>query len=149
MIIWVKKFLKILLTKNEQKKIGIEHENIDFAYLLDGLQAEREQGITIDVAYRYLSTDKRKFIVADPPGHKEYTRNMVTGASNADVAIVLVDARKGLLEQTRRHTMICSILGIKKIIIAINKMDLVNYSCKIFKNIELQFDSSLKILVLN
>ena len=132
--------------KNEQKKLE-KKNNIDFAYLLDGLSAEREQGITIDVAYRYFSTDKRKFIVADTPGHKEYTRNMVTGASNADVAIVLVDARKGLLEQTRRHTMICSILGIKKIIIAINKMDLVNYSSKIFKNIELQFRQFAENLV--
>ena len=114
---------------------------------MDGLSAEREQGITIDVAYRYFSTDKRKFIVADTPGHKEYTRNMVTGASNADVAIILIDARKGLLEQTRRHTMICSILGIKKIIIAINKMDLVNYSSKIFKNIEHQFRQFAENLV--
>src|ERR1700710_273196 len=99
----------------------------DFALLLDGLQAEREQGITIDVAYRYFSTDKRSFIVADTPGHEQYTRNMATGASTADLAILLIDARMGILEQTRRHATIASLLGIKQFVLAINKIDLTNY----------------------
>jgi sulfate adenylyltransferase subunit 1 len=101
---------------------------IDFAQLTDGLRAEREQGITIDVAYRYFSTPKRKFIIADTPGHEQYTRNMATGASTADVAIVLVDARKGILDQTRRHACIAALLGIPTVIAAINKMDLVDFS---------------------
>ena len=95
--------------------------------LVDGLSAEREQGITIDVAYRFFSTNKRKFIVADTPGHEQYTRNMVTGASTADVAVILIDARKGVLEQTKRHSFLTSLVGIKKVVIAVNKMDLVNY----------------------
>src|SRR3974390_278006 len=106
---------------------------IDFALLTDGLRAEREQGITIDVAYRYFSTAKRKFIIADTPGHEQYTRNMATGASTADVAIVLVDARKGILDQTRRHACIASLLGIPIVIAAINKMDLVDFSPEVFE----------------
>ncbi len=105
---------------------------IDFAQLTDGLRAEREQGITIDVAYRYFSTPKRKFIIADTPGHEQYTRNMATGASTADVAIVLVDARKGILDQTRRHASIAALLGIPVVIAAINKMDLMDFSEEVF-----------------
>lgn len=112
----------------ESKKMGTQGDSIDFSLLVDGLSAEREQGITIDVAYRFFSTNYRKFIVADTPGHKEYTRNMATGASTAEVAIVLVDATNGILEQTCRHAFICSVMGIKKIILAVNKMDLVDYS---------------------
>ncbi len=112
----------------DSKKVGTQGDEIDYALLLDGLQAEREQGITIDVAYRYFSTDKRKFIVADTPGHEQYTRNMVTGASTAEVAIILIDARKGVLIQTRRHSFLTSLVGIRKVMLAINKMDLVDYS---------------------
>jgi bifunctional enzyme CysN/CysC len=111
----------------DSKKMGTQGQNLDFALLVDGLSAEREQGITIDVAYRFFSTDKRKFIVADTPGHEQYTRNMVTGASTADLAIVLVDARQGILTQTKRHSFLASLMGIKEIILAVNKMDLVNY----------------------
>ena len=103
---------------------------LDFALLVDGLQAEREQGITIDVAYRYFSTARRQFIVADTPGHEQYTRNMATGASTADLAVVLVDARKGVLAQTRRHSCIVSLLGIRQVVLAVNKMDLVGLSTK-------------------
>src|SRR5580698_479006 len=109
---------------------------IDFAQLTDGLRAEREQGITIDVAYRYFSTPKRKFIIADTPGHEQYTRNMATGASTADVAIVLVDARKGILTQSRRHAYIASLLGIRHLVAAINKMDLVDFSEEVYAQIE-------------
>lgn len=112
------------------------------ALLVDGLQSEREQGITIDVAYRYFSTDKRKFIIADTPGHEQYTRNMATGASNCDLAIILIDARKGLQTQTRRHSFICSLLGIKHVIVAVNKMDTVGYSQQIYKSIQ---DEYLKL----
>src|SRR6202000_112198 len=105
---------------------------IDFALLVDGLEAEREQGITIDVAYRFFATDKRKFIVADTPGHEQYTRNMATGASNSEVAVILIDARKGVLVQTRRHAYICSLLGIRHIVLAVNKIDLMGYSQEIF-----------------
>ena len=112
----------------DSKKVGTQGDEIDYALLLDGLQAEREQGITIDVAYRFFSTAKRKFIVADTPGHEQYTRNMVTGASTAEVAIILIDARKGVLTQTRRHSYLTSLVGIRKIVLAINKMDLVDYS---------------------
>ena len=119
---------QIISLKNDSKKSGTQGEDIDFALLVDGLAAEREQGITIDVAYRYFATNKRKFIVADTPGHEQYTRNMITGASTADVAVILVDARNGLMTQTKRHTYICSLMGIKNIILAINKMDLINYS---------------------
>ena len=132
----------------DSKKMGTQGQNIDFALLVDGLAAEREQGITIDVAYRFFSTDKRKFIVADCPGHEQYTRNMVTGASTADAAIVLVDARKGLLTQTRRHTYLCSLLGIKNIILAVNKMDMENYSQERFNSITsdyLEFAKQLSI----
>src|SRR5215207_9942598 len=109
---------------------------VDLALLTDGLKAEREQGITIDVAYRYFSTDKRKFIIADTPGHEQYTRNMATGASSADLAIILIDARRGVLTQTKRHTFIVSLLGIKHIIVAINKMDLVDYGEEVFEKIK-------------
>lgn len=119
----------------DSRKYGTQGDNIDFALLVDGLAAEREQGITIDVAYRFFSTDKRKFIVADTPGHEQYTRNMVTGASTADAAILMVDARKGILTQTRRHSYLVSLLGIRHIIVAINKMDLVDYAEKTFRKI--------------
>ncbi|RYF96475.1 MAG: GTP-binding protein, partial [Caulobacteraceae bacterium] len=111
----------------DSKRIGTQGGEIDFALLVDGLAAEREQGITIDVAYRFFSTDKRKFIVADTPGHEQYTRNMVTGASTADLAVILIDARKGVLTQTRRHSYLVSLLGIKKAVLAVNKMDLVGW----------------------
>ncbi len=119
----------------DSKKIGTQGQEIDFALLVDGLDAEREQGITIDVAYRYFSTEKRKFIVADTPGHEQYTRNMVTGASNAQLAVILVDACKGILTQTRRHSYICHLLGIKNIVLAVNKMDLVDYDQITFDSI--------------
>jgi bifunctional enzyme CysN/CysC len=111
----------------DSKKMGTQGENIDFALLVDGLAAEREQGITIDVAYRFFSTDRRKFIVADTPGHEQYTRNMITGASTADLAIILIDARKGVLTQTRRHSYLAHLVGIRYIVLAVNKMDLVEY----------------------
>ena len=119
----------------DSKRIGTQGQNIDFALLVDGLAAEREQGITIDVAYRYFSTEKRKFIVADTPGHEQYTRNMVTGASTADLAVILVDARKGVLTQTRRHSYLTHLLGIKRIVLAVNKMDLVNFDQAAFQAI--------------
>jgi len=119
----------------DSKKVGTQGGELDFALLVDGLAAEREQGITIDVAYRFFSTDKRKFIVADTPGHEQYTRNMVTGASTADLAVILIDARKGVLTQTRRHSYIVSLLGIKHVVLAINKMDLVDYSREVFDTI--------------
>src|SRR5881392_4226583 len=121
--------------EKDSKKFGTDGDNIDFALLVDGLEAEREQGITIDVAYRFFATDKRKFIVADTPGHEQYTRNMATGASNSEVAVVLIDARKGVLTQTRRHSYICSLLGIRHIVLAVNKIDLVMYSREIFTQI--------------
>lgn len=121
--------------ENDSRKVGTQGENIDFALLVDGLTAEREQGITIDVAYRFFATDKRKFIVADTPGHEQYTRNMATGASTADVAILMVDARKGILTQTRRHSFITTLLGIRKVVLAINKMDLVGYSQQVYDDI--------------
>ncbi|WP_417845084.1 sulfate adenylyltransferase subunit CysN [Thalassospira sp.] len=119
----------------DSRKVGTQNGEIDFALLLDGLQAEREQGITIDVAYRFFSTDKRKFIVADTPGHEQYTRNMATGASSADVAVILIDARKGILTQTRRHSFITSLLGIRNVVLAVNKMDLVDYDQATFDRI--------------
>jgi bifunctional enzyme CysN/CysC len=119
----------------DSKKMGTQGQNIDFALLVDGLAAEREQGITIDVAYRFFSTEKRKFIVADTPGHEQYTRNMVTGASTADLAIILIDARRGVLTQTRRHSYLVSLIGIRQVVLAINKMDLVNYSREVFDRI--------------
>lgn len=125
--------------ESDTKKFGTQGEKIDFALLVDGLAAEREQGITIDVAYRFFSTEKRKFIVADTPGHEQYTRNMATGASTADLAIILVDARKGVLTQTRRHSYIASLLRIRHVVVAINKMDLVDYSQKVFDGIESEY----------
>ncbi|MGB5076511.1 MAG: sulfate adenylyltransferase subunit CysN [Sphingorhabdus sp.] len=119
----------------DSKRVGTQGQEIDFALLVDGLAAEREQGITIDVAYRFFTTEKRKFIVADTPGHEQYTRNMVTGASTADLAIILVDARKGMLTQTRRHSYIAHLLGIRNIVLAVNKMDLVDYDQLRFANI--------------
>ena len=127
-------------------------EEFDLAHLVDGLQAEREQGITIDVAYRYFSTSKRKFIIADTPGHEQYTRNMVTGASNSDLAVILIDARKGLTTQTKRHSYLVSLLGINQILVAINKMDLVNYDKEIFdriKNDFLSFATKLNLVNIN
>ncbi len=123
----------------DSRRVGTRGGEIDYALLLDGLSAEREQGITIDVAYRFFSTDKRKFIVADTPGHEQYTRNMVTGASTADLAIILIDARKGLLPQTRRHSYLVSLLGIRHVLVAVNKMDLVEYSETIFNRIDADY----------
>ena len=121
------------------KKVGTQGGDIDFALLVDGLAAEREQGITIDVAYRFFSTDKRKFIVADTPGHEQYTRNMVTGASTADAAIILIDARKGVLTQTRRHSYLVNLLGIRHVVVAVNKMDLVGWSQEVFDAIMAEY----------
>ncbi|WP_460421758.1 sulfate adenylyltransferase subunit CysN [Pseudomonas sp. ZL2] len=123
----------------DSKKLGTQGEELDFALLVDGLSAEREQGITIDVAYRFFATEKRKFIVADTPGHEQYTRNMVTGASTADLAVILIDARQGLLTQTRRHSYLVSLLGIRKVVVAINKLDLVSYSQAVFERIEAEY----------
>jgi bifunctional enzyme CysN/CysC len=125
--------------ESDSKKWGTQGGDIDFALLVDGLAAEREQGITIDVAYRFFSTDRRKFIVADTPGHEQYTRNMITGASTADVAVILIDARKGVLTQTRRHSFLVKLIGIRKVVLAINKMDLVDYSQKIFDKINEEY----------
>ncbi|PKR55530.1 sulfate adenylyltransferase subunit CysN [Thalassospira marina] len=130
----------------DSRKVGTQNGEIDFALLLDGLQAEREQGITIDVAYRFFSTDKRKFIVADTPGHEQYTRNMATGASTADVAIILIDARKGILTQTRRHSFITSLLGIRNVVLAVNKMDLVDYDQATFDRIVAEYQEFAKQL---
>src|SRR4029079_18772436 len=112
---------------------------IDFSLFTDGLKAEREQGITIDVAYRYFSTDTRKFIIADTPGHEEYTRNMATGASTADLAIILLDARLGVLPQSKRHAAIASLLGIPHLLVAVNKMDLVDYAPEVFERLRAEF----------
>ncbi len=125
--------------KKDSSKKGMTGNHLDFSLLLDGLRAEREQGITIDVAYRYFATARRKFIIADCPGHLQYTRNMVTGASHCDAAIILVDASKGLKSQTRRHAYIVSLLGIKNVIIAVNKMDLINYDGTKFNEIQSEF----------
>ena len=130
--------------KIESEKYGTQGKEIDLALLVDGLQAEREQGITIDVAYRYFETSNCKFIIADTPGHEQYTRNMATGASNSDVAIILIDAQKGVLEQTRRHSFIVNLLGIKHIVVAINKMDLVNYNENIFETIVDEYKKLIK-----
>jgi sulfate adenylyltransferase subunit 1 len=132
----------------DSTKMGTTGDKVDLALLVDGLQSEREQGITIDVAYRYYSTDKRKFIIADTPGHEQYTRNMVTGASNCDVAIILIDARAGVKTQTRRHSFLVSLLGIKHVIVAVNKMDLKDYSETVYEEIKadyLQFSKQLEI----
>jgi len=128
----------------DSRKFGTQGGDLDFALLLDGLNAEREQGITIDVAYRFFSTDKRNFIVADTPGHEQYTRNMVTGASTADVAVILVDARKGVLIQTRRHSYLVSLIGIRKVVLAINKLDMVSYSQEVFDRIEGEYRAFAK-----
>ena len=127
----------------DSKKIGTQGDEIDFALLVDGLAAEREQGITIDVAYRFFTTDERKFIVADSPGHEQYTRNMITAASNAELAIILIDARKGVLEQTKRHSFIANMVGIKNIIVAVNKMDLVNYEEKQYQSIVQNYNETI------
>ncbi|MBU3002043.1 sulfate adenylyltransferase subunit CysN [Paraglaciecola arctica] len=132
----------------DSKKVGTTGDKVDLALLVDGLQSEREQGITIDVAYRYYSTDKRKFIIADTPGHEQYTRNMVTGASNCDVAVILIDARAGVKTQTRRHSFLVSLLGIKHVVVAVNKMDLKGYSESVYEEIKadyLQFSKQLEI----
>jgi bifunctional enzyme CysN/CysC len=123
----------------DSKKVGTQGGDLDFALLVDGLAAEREQGITIDVAYRFFSTEKRKFIVADTPGHEQYTRNMVTGASTAELAVILIDARRGVLTQTRRHSFLVSLLGIRKVVLAINKLDIVDYSHDVFNRIEEEY----------
>ncbi|MCB1378598.1 MAG: sulfate adenylyltransferase subunit CysN [Alphaproteobacteria bacterium] len=130
----------------DSKKMGTQGGNLDFALLVDGLAAEREQGITIDVAYRAFTTDKRKFIVADTPGHEQYTRNMATGASTADLAIILIDARKGVLTQTRRHTFICTLLGIRHLVVAVNKMDLMDYRQDVFDKIDSDYRGFAKSL---
>ncbi|MDA1008794.1 MAG: sulfate adenylyltransferase subunit CysN [Planctomycetota bacterium] len=132
--------------KNDSKRMGTQGGEIDFALLVDGLAAEREQGITIDVAYRFFSTDRRKFIVADTPGHEQYTRNMVTGASTAQVAVILIDARQGVLPQTRRHSFIASLLGIRHVVVAVNKMDLVQSSKEVFDRIVADYASFAKRL---
>ncbi len=143
-LLWDSKMVfedQLVSLEADSKKVGTQGDDIDYALLLDGLQAEREQGITIDVAYRYFSTDKRKFIVADTPGHEQYTRNMVTGASTADVAIILVDARKGVLTQTRRHSFLVSLVGIRNVVLAVNKMDMVDYSASKFHSIREDYEA--------
>ncbi len=127
--------------EHDSRKHGTAGDGIDFALLLDGLTAEREQGITIDVAYRFFATARRKFVVADTPGHVQYTRNMATGASNADLAVILVDARKGILPQTRRHSFITSLLGIRHVVLAVNKIDLVDYAQPVFDAIVADYRS--------
>jgi sulfate adenylyltransferase subunit 1 len=130
----------------EKQTKNREDGEIDLALLTDGLRAEREQGITIDVAYKYFSTPKRKFIIADAPGHIQYTRNMVTGASNSELIIILIDARKGVIEQTRRHSIIASLLNIPHVVVAVNKMDLVEYSEDIYNNILIDYEVMAKQL---
>jgi len=130
--------------ESDSKRVGTQGQEIDFALLVDGLAAEREQGITIDVAYRFFNTEKRKFIVADCPGHEQYTRNMMTGASTADLAVILVDARKGVLVQTRRHTYLCHLIGIKNLVLAVNKMDLVGYDQARFDQIVAEYAAFAK-----
>jgi sulfate adenylyltransferase subunit 1 len=137
------------LEQLEKQSKNKESGEIDLAYLTDGLRAEREQGITIDVAYRYFSTPKRKFIIADAPGHVQYTRNMITGASNANLIVILIDARLGVVEQTRRHSIIASLLNIPHVVVAINKMDLVNYSQDVFNNIVIDYADVVKSLGLH
>lgn len=133
----------------EKQSKNKNSDGIDLAILTDGLRAEREQGITIDVAYRYFSTPNRKFIIADAPGHVQYTRNMITGASNSDLMIILIDARQGVIEQTRRHSIIASLLKIKHVVVTVNKMDLVNYSQEVFENIKTDYLEIAKKLNLN
>ena len=141
-LLWDSKMIfedQLAALEADSRRVGTQGGNIDYALLLDGLQAEREQGITIDVAYRFFSTDKRKFIVADTPGHEQYTRNMVTGASTASVAVILVDARKGVLTQTRRHSYLVSLVGIRKVVLAVNKMDLIGYAGERFDAIRREY----------
>ena len=130
---------QLVALRRDSKRVGNAGEHIDYALLLDGLKAEREEGITIDVAYRYFSTNKRKFIIADTPGHEQYTRNMITGGSTANLAIILVDSRNGVITQTRRHTFLTSLLGIRHLVLAVNKMDLVAFDEKVFKDIVADF----------
>ena len=130
---------QLAAVRSDSQRVGTTGDRPDLALLVDGLQAEREQGITIDVAYRYFSTKKRKFIIADTPGHEQYTRNMATGASTCDVAVILIDGRKGVLDQTRRHSFISNLLGIKHFVVAVNKMDLVDYSQARFEEIKQQY----------
>jgi sulfate adenylyltransferase large subunit len=142
-LLWDSKMVfedQLMALEADSKRVGTQGGAIDYALLLDGLQAEREQGITIDVAYRFFSTDRRKFIVADTPGHEQYTRNMVTGASTAQVAVILVDARKGLLTQTRRHSFLVSLVGIRHVVLAINKMDLVGFDAATFETIRCDYE---------
>ena len=148
-LLWDSKLIfedQLAALESDSRKVGTRGGEIDFTLLLDGLQAEREQGITIDVAYRFFSTDKRKFIVADTPGHEQYTRNMATGASTADVAVILIDARKGILTQTRRHSFITSLLGIKHVVLAVNKMDLIDYDQAKFDTIVADYKEFAKDL---
>lgn len=138
---------QLAAVKSDSQRVGTTGERPDLALLVDGLQAEREQGITIDVAYRYFSTQKRKFIISDTPGHEQYTRNMATGASTCDLAVILIDARKGVLDQTRRHSFISNLLGLKHFVVAVNKMDLVDYSQDVFEKIKqdyLDFSENLR-----
>ncbi|TYP00068.1 adenylylsulfate kinase /sulfate adenylyltransferase subunit 1 [Geothermobacter ehrlichii] len=142
-LLWDSKLIfedQLAALQADSRRIGTQGDDIDYALLLDGLQAEREQGITIDVAYRFFSTDRRKFIVADTPGHEQYTRNMVTGASTAQVAVILVDARKGVLTQTRRHSYLVSLVGIRHVVLAVNKMDLVDYRQERFEQIRRDYE---------
>lgn len=132
--------------QRDSKRMGNAGEHIDYALLLDGLKAEREQGITIDVAYRYFSTNNRKFIIADTPGHEQYTRNMITGGSTANLAVILVDARLGVITQTRRHTYLVSLLGIRHVVLAVNKMDLVDFSQEVFEKIVADYKAFIKPL---
>lgn len=135
--------------EKESAKMGTQGGGLDFALLVDGLSSEREQGITIDVAYRFFTTNKRKYIIADTPGHEQYTRNMATGASTADIAVILLDARKGVLTQSKRHSYIVSLLGIKHIIVAVNKMDLMDYSKEVFENIVRDYKAIIPQLAYN
>ncbi|MBW6488283.1 sulfate adenylyltransferase subunit CysN [Sulfurimonas sp.] len=135
--------------KKDSKKSGTTGDEFDLSLLVDGLQSEREQGITIDVAYRYFTTDKRKFIIADTPGHEQYTRNMATGASTADLAIILIDARYGIQTQTKRHSFIAKLLGIKHIVVAVNKMDLIDFSEDVYENIKKEYLSFAKDIELS
>lgn len=137
---------QLVALERDSKRVGNAGEHIDYALLLDGLKAEREQGITIDVAYRYFSTNNRKFIIADTPGHEQYTRNMITGGSTANLAIILVDARSGVITQTRRHTYLVSLLGIKHVVLAVNKMDLVNFDQTVFDKIVTDYKSFVEPL---
>src|SRR6202047_678991 len=126
---------QLVALQRDSRKHGTTGDDMDLALLVDGLEAEREQGITIDVAYRFFATPRRSFIVADTPGHEQYTRNMATGASNSDAAVILIDARKGVLTQTRRHSYICSLLGVRHVIVAVNKIALVDFSGERFHHI--------------